>query len=120
MESVYFTSLIGIFSLYFIFTIFMKKKYKITNSQFQEVKSKNINRPVALLIILGILLFIVITLENNTFTVITLGVLLMIDFIYGLRKIKILNEYKYTLYYIGDEVTSLLFAILLMTTMIFK
>lgn len=111
----YSISLIILFISRYIFTIFMKRKYKVTSLEFQKIKSKNINRPIYFLIILAIVLFIVITLENNIYTMLILGVILIVDFIYGLRRIKRLNEYKYTLYYIGDEAVSFLFFILMLT-----
>ncbi|CEQ10644.1 Uncharacterised protein [[Clostridium] sordellii] len=96
----------GVLILKYMFINYMNKEYKITNSEFKEIKSKTIKKPIYLVIILAVLLYLVINFKYKMCFLIIVIVVLIWEFVYGLTEIEKLNEDRYTLYYIGEEIIS--------------
>lgn len=120
MTYILIVSLIVTLILQCIFSNFMKKKYKITSSEFRDIKFKTLGVPIWLFIVLFIALYLIIAFEYNTISIVIALISIACDFIYGLKKIKKLNEKKYTIYYIGESTISILLIILLIINMFFK
>ncbi|MBS6025826.1 MAG: hypothetical protein KIB00_17265 [Paeniclostridium sordellii] len=120
MTHIFVALLTLILILKYVFANLMERKYKIINSEFQKIKSKTIKKPIYFFIILAILLYLVIKFRYNIYFVIIVLVVLIWEFIHGLTEIKKLNEYRYTLYYIVDEIISFLILLLGITLIIFS
>lgn len=119
MLYIFIVSVVLILSLKYAFSNFIKTKYKVKSSEIQEIKSDALDKPVWFLIVLFIAIYLVIMLEYNIIFIIITLLLVVGEFLYGLKKVKKLNENKYIIYYIGESVISFLLIILLIIKICF-
>lgn len=110
----------GILILKYMFINYMYKEYKITNSEFKKIKSKTKNKSIYFFIILFIFLYLVVEFKYNIYIILIVLVISVWEFIYGLTKIKELDEHKYTLYYIVEELISFLILLSVIVLIIFS
>lgn len=119
MLYIFIVSVVLILSLKYVFSNFIKMKYKVKSSEIQKIKSEALDKPVWFFIVLFIAIYLVIMLEYNIIFIIITLLLVVGEFLYGLKKVKKLNENKYIIYYIGESVISFLLIILLIIKICF-
>lgn len=119
MLYIFIVSVVLILSLKYAFSNFIKIKYKVKSSEIQEIKSEALDKPAWFLIVLFIAIYLVIMLEYNIIFIIITLLLVVGEFLYGLKKVKKMNENKYIIYYIGESVISFLLIILLIIKICF-